>query len=147
MPNGEQHLSLMRELIPLSVYTVMALALVGGLLLAAWWLGEKKPGASKGTAYESGVIPTGSARLAYPVPFYLVAIFFIVFDVESVFIFIRAVAWDLLGFPGLIHITVFILVLLAGLVWLWRKGGLEWGPEKGSRFEERGSRLETDTRT
>jgi NADH-quinone oxidoreductase subunit A len=108
----------------------MALLLVGGLLLAAWWLGEKRTGANKGAAYESGVLPSGLARLAYPVPFYLVAIFFIVFDVESVFVFIWAVAWDLLGIPGLIHITVFITVLLLGLLWLWRKGGLDWGPKK-----------------
>lgn len=112
------------------VYTAMALLLVGGLLGAAWWLGEKRRGANKAAAYESGILPSGSARLAYPVPFYLVAIFFIVFDVESVFIFIWAVAWDLLGIPGLIHISVFIIVLLLGLLWLWRKGGLDWGPKK-----------------
>ena len=129
-------LSVIAELLPLVVYTAMAVLLVGGLLLAAWWLGEKRPGASKGAAYESGVLPSGSARLAYPVPFYLVAIFFIVFDVESVFIFIWAVAWDLLGIPGLIHITVFITVLLLGLLWLWRKGGLDWGPKKREAVEQ-----------
>jgi len=133
------HLSALTELFPLAVYTAMALLLVGGLLLAAWWLGEKRTSAVKGTAYESGVMPSGTARLACPVPFYLVAIFFIIFDVESVFIFIWAVAWDLLGIPGLIHITVFIIVLLMGLLWLWRKGGLDWGPARTSRIEVRGS--------
>ncbi len=118
------------ELLPLALYTAMAVALVGGLLFAAWWLGEKKWTTVKKTAYESGVTPTGSARLAYPVPFYLVAIFFIVFDVEAVFIFIWAVAWDILGMIGLFHITVFILVLLLGLCWLWKKGGLDWGPSR-----------------
>ena len=128
------------------VYTAMALLLVGGLLLGAWWLGEKRTGFNKGAAYESGVLPSGSARLAYPVPFYLVAIFFIVFDVESVFIFIWAVAWDLLGIPGLIHITVFITVLLLGLLWLWRKGGLDWGPKKSSTFTVQSSTFTTDTK-
>ncbi len=118
------------------VYTAMALLLVGGLLGAAWWLGEKRSGVNKTAAYESGILPSGSARLAYPVPFYLVAIFFIVFDVESVFIFIWAVAWDLLGIAGLIHITVFIVVLLLGLLWLWRKGGLDWGPKKQGTVEQ-----------
>lgn len=116
---------MLRELYPLAAYTAMALLLIGGLLFAAWWLGEKRWTVEKGTPYESGVAPTGTARPAYPVPFYLVAIFFIVFDVESVFIFIWAVAWDLLGIPGLIHMTLFILVLLLGLVWLWKKGGLD----------------------
>lgn len=131
----------MTELFPLIVYTAMAMLLVGGLLLAAWWLGEKRIDRVKTAAYESGVIPSGTARLACPVPFYLVAIFFIVFDVESVFIFIWAVAWDLLGLPGLLHITVFIVVLLLGLLWLWRKGGLDWGPKQSSRFDVQGSSL------
>jgi NADH-quinone oxidoreductase subunit A len=138
------YLPVMAELFPLVVYTAMALLLVGGLLVAAWWLGEKRTGTDKGAAYESGILPSGSARLAYPVPFYLVAIFFIVFDVESVFIFIWAVAWDLLGIPGLVHITVFITVLLMGLLWLWRKGGLDWGPTKSSTFKVQGSEFTPD---
>jgi|AMWB02.1.fsa_nt_gi NADH-quinone oxidoreductase subunit A len=124
------YLTAVRELFPLAVYTAMALLLIGFLLLAAWWLGERRRNPVKDSAYESGVFPTGSARLAFPVPFYLVAIFFIVFDVEAVFIFIWAVAWDLLGLQGLTHMTVFIVVLLLGLVWLWKKGGLDWAPKR-----------------
>lgn len=115
----------------LAVYTIASTVLIGGLLVAARWLGSSRHSYEKDLPYESGVIPSGSARLAWPVPFYLVAIFFIVFDVESAFIFLWAVAHDLLGLPGLIHITVFIVVLLAGLVWLWRKGALDWGPSRG----------------
>jgi NADH-quinone oxidoreductase subunit A len=114
----------------LVVYTLVTLVLIGGLLLVAWWLGARRSSPAKDIAYESGVVPTGSARLAWPVPFYLVAIFFIVFDVEAAFIFIWAVAWDLLGIPGLVQITVFIIILAAGLIWLWLKGGLEWGPSR-----------------
>ncbi|MDA8414177.1 MAG: NADH-quinone oxidoreductase subunit A [Desulfobacteraceae bacterium] len=109
-------------------YTIIAVTLIGALLLAAWWLGAKREFPRKGIAYESGVEPSGSARLAWPVPFYLVAIFFIVFDVESAFIFTWAVAWEPLGTTGLAQITVFIVILAAGLVWLWLKGGLDWGP-------------------
>jgi NADH-quinone oxidoreductase subunit A len=129
----------------LALYTLAAVAIIALLLVAAWWLGAKRRSEAKEIVYESGVIPTGTARLAYPVPFYLVAIFFIVFDVEAVFIFTWAVAWDELGFAGLTHITFFIVVLLLGLVWLWIKGGLEWGPSRqlrGSVTEPiRGSRL------
>lgn len=132
MPGKFQHegisQNLILELFPLAVYTAMAVVLVGAILGAAWWFGEKKRNPVKEMAYESGVKPTGSARLAYPVPFYLVAIFFIVFDVEAVFIFIWAVAWDILGIIGLFHITIFIMILLLGLCWLWKKGGLDWGP-------------------
>lgn len=118
------------ELLPLSIYTAVAVLLIAFLLGAAWWLGAGTRSYNKEIAYESGVIPTGTARLAYPVPFYLVAIFFIVFDVEAVFIFAWGVAWDLLGIAGIIHITFFVVVLLLGLVWLWIKGGLEWGPSR-----------------
>jgi NADH-quinone oxidoreductase subunit A len=116
------------ELIPLAVYTLIAVVLIGALLLAAYYLGSGKDAADKGIPYESGILPTGSARHASQVPFYLIAIFFIVFDVEGAFILTWAAAWDLLGLSGLVHITVFITVLLLGLVWLWIKGGLDWGP-------------------
>ena len=112
----------------IAIYALLAVTLIGILLLAAWWLGAKKTSIVKGMPYESGVVPSGTARLAWPVPFYLVAIFFIVFDVEAAFVFIWSVAWDLLGLTGLVQITVFIVILAAGLVWLWLRGGLEWGP-------------------
>jgi len=114
----------------IAVYAIISVTLIGVLLLAAWWLGAKRTSDAKRMPYESGVAPSGSARLAWPVPFYLVAIFFIVFDVEAAFIFTWAVAWDLLGIAGLVQITVFITILFAGLVWLWLKGGLNWGPSR-----------------
>jgi len=116
------------ELIPLAAYSLIAVALIIVLLLAAYYLGSGRDAAGKGIPYESGILPTGSARHASQVPFYLIAIFFIVFDVEGAFIFTWATAWDLLGLSGLVHITLFITVLLLGLVWIWIKGGLDWGP-------------------
>jgi NADH-quinone oxidoreductase subunit A len=116
------------EILPLALYTLVALLLVGGMLAAARWFGARRPSRNKEIPYESGIVPTGSAQFTYPVPFYLIAIFFIVFDVEAVFIFTWGVARTELGLPGLIHITFFIVVLLLGLAWLWMKGGLDWGP-------------------
>ena len=121
------------EIFPLFVYTVVTVLIIGVLLLAAWWLGAKTTSANKELPYESGVIPSGPARRPLSVPFYLIAIFFIVFDVETAFIFTWAVAWEELGLAGLIHITFFIVALLLGLVWLWIKGGLEWGPSAGKQ--------------
>ena len=112
----------------LVVYAVMILGLVALLLFLASWLGEKKITTEKSRPYESGVIPTGSARLRYPVPFYLVAIFFLLFDVEGAYIFSWAIAWEKLGWSGWLQISFFISVLLLGLVYIWKKGGLEWGP-------------------
>jgi NADH-quinone oxidoreductase subunit A len=117
----------------IAIYTVVAVALIGVLLLAAWWLGAKRISQIKQMPYESGVAPSGSARLAWPVPFYLVAIFFIVFDVEAAFIFTWAVVREPLGMAGLIRVTLFIVILFAGLAWLWLNGGLDWGPSRKKR--------------
>jgi NADH-quinone oxidoreductase subunit A len=116
------------------VYAIITVALISMLLLAAWCLGAKRSSAVKILPYESGVAPSGSARLAWPVPFYLVAIFFIVFDVEAAFIFTWAVVWDVLGITGVIQITVFVVILAAGLIWLWLKGGLDWGPSMAAKL-------------
>jgi NADH-quinone oxidoreductase subunit A len=112
----------------LVVFGLLIVALIGLLLFIASWLGEKKPGVEKARAYESGIIPTGEARLRYPVPFYLVAIFFLLFDVEGAYIFSWAIAWEKLGWSGWLQISFFIAVLILGLVYIWVKGGLEWGP-------------------
>lgn len=122
----------------IAVYTAVTVLLIGILLFGAWWLGAKRTSPTKQMPYESGVAPSGSARLAWPVPFYLVAIFFIVFDVEAAFIFTWAVVWEALGIAGLLRITLFIAILCAGLLWLWLKGGLDWGP---SAAKKRGTAL------
>ena len=112
----------------LVVYFGIVLALIAALLFLSRWLGQKKPGEEKLRAYESGIIPTGPARLRYPVPFFMVAIFFLIFDVEGAFIFSWAVAAESLGWAGWLQIGFFILVLIGGLAYIWVKGGLEWGP-------------------
>ena len=112
----------------LVAYGLMIIALIALLLFIASWLGEKTSNSEKARPYESGVIPTGDARLRYPVPFYLVAIFFLLFDVEGAYIFSWAIAWETLGWAGWLQISFFIVVLILGLVYIWQKGGLEWGP-------------------
>jgi NADH-quinone oxidoreductase subunit A len=117
----------------LSVYGLLVLAFVASQLFIAYWLGEKKKTPEKLRPYESGIIPTGTARLRYPVPFYLVAIFFLIFDVEAAFIFSWAIAYKELGWSGWLQISFFIIVLILGLVYIWNKGGLEWGPTAKKR--------------
>jgi NADH-quinone oxidoreductase subunit A len=117
-------------LLSMLVYGVMVLALMGVFLFLTGWLGEKKEGIEKLRPYECGIIPTGSARLHLPVPFYLVAIFFLIFDIEGAFIFSWAVANKPLGLSGWLEIAFFILLLMFGLAYIWRKGGLEWGLRK-----------------
>ena len=118
------------NLLPLAVFLGMVLILVGILLLFAKWIGEKKPTPEKQRPYECGIVPTGPAHLHQPVPFYLVAIIFIIFDIEAVYILSWAVAFESLGWVGWLRISFFIFVLLAGLLYIWKKRGLDWGPTK-----------------
>ncbi len=117
-------------LVSLGLYVLIAVLLIGILLLITRFLGQRTGGVVKGQPYESAVMPSGDARLREPVPFYLVAIFFIVFDVEAIFVVSWAVTWDRLGWAGFWQITFFIVILFLGLLYLWKKGGLDWG----SRF-------------
>lgn len=132
-PSGGDRPPSFEALLALALYAGIALALIGTLLFLAWYLGHKTRSPVKNEPYESGVAPTGTARLVEPVPFYLVAIFFIVFDVEAIFIVSWAVAWDLLGWTGFAQICFFIGILFLGLVYLWKMGGLDWGPSARRR--------------
>jgi NADH-quinone oxidoreductase subunit A len=112
----------------LFVYSLMAFFLVAFLLFLSGWLGERKTNPEKLRPYECGIIPTGTARFRYPVAFYLIATFFLIFDVEAAYIFSWAIAFDRLGWSGWLQISFFIAVLLISLFYIWKKGGLEWGP-------------------
>lgn len=101
-------------------------------------LGEKHMDRETGEAYESGIRPTGSARLRLNAQFYLVAMFFVIFDLETAIIVAWAVGVRELGWVGYIEIVIFIGVLLAALVYLWRLGALDWGTSKSrKKLEER----------
>jgi NADH-quinone oxidoreductase subunit A len=118
------------NLLPLFIFFGMVLALVAVLLLLAQWIGERKITPEKQRPYECGIIPTGPARLHHPVPFYLVAIFFIIFDVEAVYILSWAAAYEALGWSGWLRISFFIIILLISLFYIWKKRGLDWGPRR-----------------
>lgn len=107
------------------------------LMILTGFLGEKRVNENKLRPYESGIIPTGSVPLRYPVPFFLVAVFFLIFDVEGAFIFSWAVAVEALGAKAMVQMTFFIFVLLMGLVYIWFKGGLALKGGKDKRAERR----------
>ena len=110
---------------PLVVFFFVVLALAGIMLGLSSLLGERHRERATAQPYESGILPTGSARVRFDVKFYLIAVFFVVFDLEALFIFSWAVALREIGWPGYLEILIFIVVLLAGLVYLWRLGALE----------------------
>jgi NADH-quinone oxidoreductase subunit A len=124
-------------MLSLAVYAILVIGVVGALLFLSSWVGERKEAPEKATPYECGIIPTDPSQLRYPAPFYLVAIFFLIFDVEAAFILAWAVAFEEVGWIGWLEILFFVLVLLLCLVYVWKKGGLEWGPARSGKAEQR----------
>src|SRR5207247_10678430 len=116
----------------LSILIMIALgagfALVAVVLSAV--LGPKNPTPEKLAPYECGMPPVGDARERQSVKFYLVAMIFLLFDIEVAFLYPLAMALRDLGWPGFVQVVLFTLLLLAGYVYVWRKGALDWGSEK-----------------
>jgi len=134
-PNFESYLAL-------GIYSGIAIFLVAVLLLLSWGLGHKTRSRQKQEPYESGILPLDNARLKGPVPFYLVAIFFVIFDVEVLFVASWAVAYERLGWSGYAHVCFFIFILFLGLVHIWKTGGLDWEP----RAQRERRRVQNDQR-
>jgi NADH-quinone oxidoreductase subunit A len=117
----------------LAVFAAAAVLTAGGMIGLSYVLGQRHKDRATGEPYESGIVPTGGARLRLPVKYYLVAMLFVIFDLEAVFLFAWAVAAREAGWTGYISAAVFIGVLLAALVYLWRAGALEWGAKGRGR--------------
>lgn len=117
--------------LPLVVFGAVVLAVLAVILFLSGFLVRRRPTPAKQQPYECGIRPTGPARFRYPVPFFLMAVFFLLFDVETAYIIAYAVAWPELGLPGYLRLAVFIVVLGLGLAYVWRKGGLDWDEEEG----------------
>jgi NADH-quinone oxidoreductase subunit A len=112
----------------LIIYVVATLGLVAIMLGASWVLGGRNHGRAKEEPFESGAVAVGSALLRMPAKFYLVAMFFVIFDLEAVFLYAWAVSVRQNGWTGFAMAALFIGVLLAALFYIWRVGGLDWAP-------------------
>jgi NADH-quinone oxidoreductase subunit A len=112
---------------PFLVYAGAVLALVTAVIGISHVLGQRHREPATARPYESGSPLTGSARLRLPVSFYLVAMFFVIFDVESIYLFAWVIAWRQVGWAGYVEVAVFIGILLTALLYLWRLGALDWG--------------------
>jgi NADH-quinone oxidoreductase subunit A len=105
-----------------------ALVGLGGIVISNF-LGPRNPTPEKMAAYECGMPPVGDARERQSVKFYLIAMIFLLFDIEIAFLGPWAMALRELAWPGLVQIVLFFLILVVGYVYVWRKGVLDWGPE------------------
>ena len=118
----------------IAAYVSLVIFIIAVMLGVSWLLGGRAWGRAKNEPFESGVVGAGSAKLRLSAKFYLVAMFFVIFDVEAVFLFAWAIGVRESGWPGLIEAFIFIFILLVSLVYLWRIGGLDWAPAKDGAY-------------
>jgi len=119
---------------PVLLQALVAMALAAGLLTASYLLGKRVRNRVKDMPYESGIVPTGDARQRFSVKFYLVAMLFIVFDIEAIFLYPWAVVYRELAMPGFVEMLVFVILILSGFFYIWKKGALDWsGSDASSR--------------
>ena len=114
---------------PLVVYFAFVVVLVAAVLILSYLLGPRHCEPATGEPYEGGIVSEGSARVRFSARYYLVAMFFVVFDLEAVFLFAWAGAARELRWAGYCEVVVFVGVLVAALIYLWRVGALDWARE------------------
>ena len=127
MTYGEELIS---HIWPLALFLVMLCGLIVLMLTLPALLGGRRVSRAVNEPYECGIVPVGSTHFRMPIPFYLFAIFFVIFDLEVVFLFAWAVAVKETGWLGFTEALIFILILFAALIYLWRLGALDWRTQR-----------------
>lgn len=112
--------------VPIFLFAALVIVLLPVTLLAAKLVRPDNPTKAKLLPYECGIDPVDNARGRYTVRYYIIAILFVVFDVETIFLFPWAVRFKALGLFGFVEMVIFLIILIAGYVWVWAKGALEW---------------------
>ena len=120
------------ELLPLVLFLLAVAAVIAVALVGAWFIGAKaRHGGARTLPFESGIVPVGDAEeMRMSIEFYLIAVFFVIFDLETIFIIAWAVAFFDVGWRGYIGASVFIGLLLVALLYEWRSGALDWGRKR-----------------
>src|SRR5437899_1942749 len=119
---------------PVLLQALVAMALAAGLLTVSFLLGKRVRNKVKDMPYESGIVPTGDARQRFSVKFYLVGMLFILFDIEAIFLYPWAVVYRELKMTAFVEMLVFVVLILSGFFYIWKKGALDWS---GSDFSSR----------
>ncbi len=119
---------------PVLVQAIIAMGLAAGLLGVSYLLGKRVRNRVKDMPYESGIVPTGDARHRFSVKFYLVAMLFILFDIEAIFLYPWVVVYRELRMVAFVEMLVFVVLILSGFFYIWKKGALDWsGSDLASR--------------
>ncbi|HSH44845.1 MAG TPA: NADH-quinone oxidoreductase subunit A [Longimicrobiales bacterium] len=117
---------MLRSYAPILILMVLSIGQAVGMVVLSQLVSPLRPTAAKSSPYESGITPLGSTRERFSVKFYLVAILFIVFDIETIFLVPWAVMMRELGWGGFLAASIFVVVLTVGLIYEWKRGGLRW---------------------
>jgi NADH-quinone oxidoreductase subunit A len=112
--------------LPVLVHVLVVFAIAAAIMGLSAWVGVKRPSREKLAPYECGIAPVGDARERFSVSYYLVGMLFILFDVEIAFLFPWAVVYRSLRWFGFIEMSLYIVILLAGYLYIWKKGALDW---------------------
>ena len=125
------------SLIPLVIYFISVLGLTALVVVLAWLVGgriKRRPATEE--PFECGIVSVGTAQIPISVEFYLIAMFFVIFDLETVFIFAWAVAFQELGWAGYLATVVFVFILVLALIYEWKSGALDWGIKTRTGLEK-----------
>jgi NADH-quinone oxidoreductase subunit A len=125
--------SLTEEYFPVLLQALVAMLLAAGLITVSYLLGKRVKNKVKDMPYESGIAPTGDARQRFSVKFYLVGMLFILFDIEAIFLYPWAVVYRELLMPGFIEMLIFVVLILSGFFYIWKKGALDWSGSETRR--------------
>ena len=137
----------MSQYLPVVVLAVLAVIFGGITLVASWLLAPKRPSDAKDAPYESGIVPSREPPRRFPVSFYIVAMLFVMFDIEIIFIYPYAVSRSALGVYGFVAILIFSALFFITFVYEVARGGLDWGPRKTAEPVDRDASMLSAERT
>ena len=121
---------------PVLLQAIVAMGLAAGLLTVSYLLGKRVRNRVKDMPYESGIVPTGDARQRFSVKFYLVGMLFILFDIEAIFLYPWVVVFRELKMVAFTEMLVFVILILCGFFYIWKKGALDWSGAGLSRDKQ-----------
>lgn len=112
--------------LPVALFLLLGLVVSIGMLVAGWFIRPRNPYREKLLTYESGITPFMDAHQKFSIRYYIIAMLFLIFDIEAVFLYPWAVAYNQIGLYGFVEMVIFVIILLVGYFYAWKKGALEW---------------------
>jgi len=112
--------------LPVAIFLLLGIAVSVGMLVAGWFIRPRNPYREKLLTYESGITPLMDAHQKFSIRYYIIAMLFLIFDIEAVFLYPWAVSYNQIGLYGFVEMVIFVIILLVGYFYAWKKGALEW---------------------